>query len=147
MQRKDELLEELIKVIKKGGGTLTSLTGTFVGNITGNVLGNVTGNTTGTHTGDVVDGDPVAVDFDGAHGDHTLTASEKKSRMIVASNASQAANIIAPKEYRAPYIVKNGAGFAITVKGSTGTGIAIADGKYAMVTWDGTNYIRVTPDT
>jgi hypothetical protein len=38
-------------------------------------------------------------------------------------------------------------GFAITVKTNTGTGIAIAAGKRAIVYCDGTNVVRASPDT
>jgi hypothetical protein len=115
--------------------------------LTGNLVGNVTGNSSGTHTGDVVDDAAATVTYANGHADYTLSATEMKSRMIKLTNADQAANLILPNAYRAPYIIKNGSGAAITCKGSSGTGVAIANGKYALVTWDGTNYIRITPDT
>lgn len=38
-------------------------------------------------------------------------------------------------------------GFGVRVKTSAGTGVTIADGKRAIVECDGTNVVRVTPDT
>ncbi len=38
-------------------------------------------------------------------------------------------------------------GFGVRVIGATGTGITIADGKRAIVECDGTNVVRITPDT
>lgn len=38
-------------------------------------------------------------------------------------------------------------GFGVRVKGASGTGITIADGKRAIVYGDATNVVRVTPDT
>jgi len=38
-------------------------------------------------------------------------------------------------------------GFGVRIKTAAGTGITIADGKRAIVECDGTNVVRVTPDT
>jgi hypothetical protein len=40
-----------------------------------------------------------------------------------------------------------GGAFAATFKGASGTGIAVAQGKRAIIYCDGTNWVRVTADT
>jgi hypothetical protein len=38
-------------------------------------------------------------------------------------------------------------GFGVRVKTAAGSGITVADGKRAILECDGTNVVRVTPDT
>lgn len=136
-------------VFTAAGGFVGAITGAVTGNVTGDVTGdltgNVTGNSTGSHTGDVVNNAAVAVSFANGHADYTLSSSEKKGILLVAASADQAANIIAPAENRL-YVLRNGAGAAITIKKSGGTGVAVADGKTAVVMYNGTDYVRVTAD-
>jgi len=87
-----------------------------------------------------------AHDYGAAHADWTLSATEKLALKLTCTNASQAANIVAPAENRSGYTVYNNSGFAITIKASGQTGIAIANGKYARVVFNGTDYERLTPD-
>jgi hypothetical protein len=101
---------------------------------------------TGTLTGDVI-GSIASHDYSGAHANWTLNATEKKATTLIITNADAAVNIIGPSESRGPILVKNGSGFAATIKKSAGTGVEIANNKYALVMYDGTDYIRITPDT
>jgi hypothetical protein len=57
-------------------------------------------------------------------------------------------NVVVPDNKKS-YSIINGTtgGFAITVKTASGTGIAVAAGKAAIVACDGTNVVRITPDT
>ena len=46
------------------------------------------------------------------------------------------------------YYVRNGSGYAITIKKSAGTGISVANGKTAKVIYsdEAADYIRLTAD-
>jgi hypothetical protein len=57
-------------------------------------------------------------------------------------------NVVCPVNKKG-YIIANNTtgGFAITVKTSAGTGIAVAATKHAILRCDGTNVVRVTADT
>jgi len=127
--------------------TAAGLTGPVTGNVTGNVTGDLLGNSTGSHTGDVVANDDAAHDYQAGHADWTLSASEKKAKMLIVTNADAAANIIAPAEKR-EYILRNASGQAITIKKSSGTGVTVATGKTAIVKYSNSvgDYVRVTPD-
>ena len=85
-------------------------------------------------------------DYGAAAADWTLSAAEMKATLLTVSNASGAANIIAPNTSGKVYIVVNGSGQAITIKKSGGTGVAVATTKTATVIHNGTDYIRVTAD-
>jgi hypothetical protein len=41
----------------------------------------------------------------------------------------------------------NGGAYVLTLIGPTGTGISVADGARALLYCDGTNVVRITPDT
>jgi hypothetical protein len=55
-------------------------------------------------------------------------------------------NIVVPNNKK-QYAVINASGQTLTVKTAAGTGTAIANGKAAIVACDGTNVVRITPDT
>jgi hypothetical protein len=55
-------------------------------------------------------------------------------------------NIIAPSQSKA-YIVQNQSNAAVVVKGSATTGVSIAAGKTALVAWNGSDFIEITPST
>lgn len=118
-------------------GTVTGVT--FVGNLTGDVTGNLTGSVTNNND--------ATHDYAAGHADWTLSATEKKARKLIVSNADTAANIIGPAENR-EYVLRNASGQAITIKKSGGTGIAVANGKTAIVAYSDSvaDYIRVTAD-
>lgn len=58
-------------------------------------------------------------------------------------------NVILPLVNGLMYVVFNnqGGAFAATFKGASGTGIAVAQTKRAIIYCDGTNWVRVTADT
>lgn len=126
---------EVCTIDSNGNIVAAGITSTLVGDVTGNLTGSVT---------NIAD---VAIDFAAGHADVTLSAAQKKGAILVVTNADQAANIIGPAENRA-YWVRNASGQAITVKKAGGTGIAIANGKTALVAYSNTaaDYIRLTAD-
>lgn len=79
--------------------------------------------------------------------DVTLTDAENRAFYLdIGGTSGGATNIIVtvgPKLW----LAKNTSGSNITVKTAAGTGITIANGKYATLFSDGVNVIRVTPDT
>lgn len=88
----------------------------------------------------------VAHDYAGAADDWTLNETELKAFILKPTNANGAVNAIVADTANKVYAVVNGTGKTLTVKTATGNGIAIANGKAAMVMSDGTNVIRLTPD-
>lgn len=134
-------------VFTSAGGFVGALTGAVTGNVTGNVTGAVTGDVAGNLTGSVIANNDATHDYSGAHADWTLSATEKKAAVLVATNADGAANIIGPAENR-QYVLRNASGQAITLKKSGGTGVAVANGKTAVLRYSNSvgDYIRVTAD-
>jgi hypothetical protein len=149
----------VFSIDSNGAVTGSSFVGPLTGAVNGNVTGNLTGDSAGTHTGavtgdvagnltgSVIAGADVAVDFAAGHADHTLTATEKKASLIVASNADAGANIIGPAENR-QYVIRNASGQAVTIKKAGGTGFAIANSKTAVARYSSSvaDYVRVTAD-
>jgi hypothetical protein len=84
-----------------------------------------------------------------ADSNQTLTTAEAENGIVIATGAMTAGrNLTVPHNPGRLYVVYNNTtgGFAVTVVGPTGTGIAIAATKHAIVRSDGTNYVRVTAD-
>lgn len=84
-----------------------------------------------------------------ADANQTLTTSEAENQIVIATGALTAGrNLTIPHNPGRLYVIYNSTtgGFAVTVIGPTGTGIAIAATKHAIVRSDGTNYLRVTAD-
>ena len=127
------------------GAVTGNVTGNLTGNVTGNVTGAVTGDVTGNLTGSVINNNVATHSYASGHADWTLSATEKKALVLSVTLADAGANIIAPAENRM-YILKNGSGQTITIKKSAGTGIAVANGKTAVVYYDGSDYARATAD-
>lgn len=79
----------------------------------------------------------------------TPTAAQFVNRVLKFTGTLTAGrDIVLPLVAGAVYWIINGTtgGFALTAKGSSGTGIAIAASKTAAVMCDGTNFIRLTAD-
>jgi hypothetical protein len=86
--------------------------------------------------------EPVAnINFLGAHADHTLSASESCAQILSVTNASQAANVIAAPTLGQEYRVLNTSGYAITIKASGGSGVAVANNAVAPIIGNGTDFI------
>jgi hypothetical protein len=84
-----------------------------------------------------------------ANANQTLTANESRAAILEATGALTALrDLIVPIGAQQWTVFANvTGGFGIRVIGPSGTGITIADGKRAIVYADGTNIVRVTPDT
>jgi hypothetical protein len=83
--------------------------------------------------------------------DYTLSAAEKSNVIVDIQNtagASGATNIIVPGNAGAMYLVINRTSFAMTLKVSGQTGIAVASQRAAAILWPGgTVGFRLSPDT
>jgi len=84
-----------------------------------------------------------------ADANQTLSAAESRNDILEATGALTALrNLVVPlAEQQWTVFANTSGGFGIQVIGATGTGIIVADGKRAIVYSDGTNVVRVTPDT
>lgn len=144
---KDSADETVASIDSNGVITATSIVGPLTGDSAGTHTGGVAGDVTGGLTGSVTAINDVAHDYSAGHADWTLSATEKKAAVLVASNADAAANIIGPAENR-EYVLRNASGQAITIKKTGGTGVAVANGKTAVVRYSSSvaDYIRVTAD-
>jgi len=76
----------------------------------------------------------------------TLTAAELLKPYHIMTLAGGGVDAVIPLTPAIPYTFINTSGQAVTVKGASGNGIAIASAKTATVMADGTNVIRLTPD-
>ncbi|MER2512177.1 MAG: hypothetical protein ABTQ25_07120, partial [Nitrosomonas ureae] len=56
-------------------------------------------------------------------------------------------NVIVPNSWQATVYCNNSGAFTTTFKTSAGTGVVVAQGKRAVLVADGTNVVRITPDT
>jgi hypothetical protein len=80
--------------------------------------------------------------------DVTLSAAQARARRIVVTGAMTAArNLVVPNDGEWIIDCQATGGFALTVKTAGGSGVAIANAKRALVFADGTNVVRITPDT
>jgi hypothetical protein len=84
-----------------------------------------------------------------ANANQTLTAAEARNTILECTGALTALrDLVVPLGAQQWTVFANvTGGFGVRVIGATGTGITIADGKRAIVYADGTNVVRVTPDT
>lgn len=77
----------------------------------------------------------------------SLSASEARNEILTFSGTLTATrNIVVPLVPK-EWIVYNGTGQSLQVIGATGTGVTVASGRRAVIYSDGTNVVRVTPDT
>lgn len=79
----------------------------------------------------------------------TLSSAEMESPILEFTGALTAnISVIVPLASGGLFVVFNNTSgaFTLTVKGSTGTGIAVGQGKRAILYADGTNVVRVTAD-
>jgi hypothetical protein len=56
-------------------------------------------------------------------------------------------NVVVPNNWQGIVFCNNSGAFTTTFKTSAGTGVVVAQGKRALLLADGTNVVRVTPDT
>lgn len=81
--------------------------------------------------------------------DTTLTAAQARNTILEFTGTLTAQrNIVLPLDAQQWTVFNNTTGgFGLQFIGATGTGIVVAAGKRAIVYSDGTNVVRVTPDT
>lgn len=105
------------------------------------------GNTTNTNLGTLIDqavAGTAVVDV--TVGDVTLTAlngasdQSRQAILRITGTPNGARNVIAPEQSKA-YFVTNQCGQIVTIKGSSTSGFAIADGVTALVIWDGEDFV------
>jgi hypothetical protein len=85
-----------------------------------------------------------------ADADTTLTSAQYSCRTLdITGILTAGRNVVVPLVDGAEWIACNSStgGFSLTFIGASGTGIAVAAGKSAIVRCDGTDILRVTPDT
>ena len=56
-------------------------------------------------------------------------------------------NVIVPNSWQAVVFCNNSGGFTTTFKTAVGSGVVVVQGKRALLLADGSNVVRVTPDT
>lgn len=90
----------------------------------------------------------IKIDVSGAT-DKNLTTDQSYSAVIEFTGALTAnINVIVASLTKSWVFFNNTTGaFTLTVKPATGTGIAIGQGKRAVLYFDGTNVVRASPDT
>jgi len=80
--------------------------------------------------------------------DVTLTAAEARCRYLTTTGALNGnRNVIVPDSWEGVVYCNNSGAFATTFKTAAGGGVVVAQGKRALLLADGTNVVRVTPDT
>jgi hypothetical protein len=78
---------------------------------------------------------------------YTVVSPAYFARIIEAGGTLTATrNLVLPHLLRS-WVIYNSTGQSIQVIGSTGTGVTIASNRHAVVYSNGTNFVRVTPDT
>jgi len=86
-------------------------------------------------------------DYGAAHADWTLSAAELLKMIHKPTNADAGVNAIIADTAGMPYVFVNGTGQTLTVKTAAGTGVAITNGKTAIVMSDGTNVIALATES
>lgn len=81
----------------------------------------------------------------------TPTSAQLQAEILEITTGTYTAgrNVVLPVVSGMLFVVFNnqGGAFAATFIGATGTGVAVAQGKRAIIYCDGTNWVRVTADT
>lgn len=88
------------------------------------------------------------VSFAVTSADVTLTAAQARAKIITTTGVLTAnRNVIVPNDWYGTVFCNNTGAFTTTFKTSGGAGIVVAQTKYAILWADGTNVVRITPDT
>jgi hypothetical protein len=98
----------------------------------------------------VISGGTVTGRFDVAIANIAMTTANKTATwaeyaadtLIISGTLGAGRDLILPI-YSIPQVIKNGADQTVTVKGASGTGVAITAGTTKRVVFDGTNYVEV----
>jgi hypothetical protein len=84
--------------------------------------------------------------YGNAHSDWTLSTAEAECFHLNMTAADQAVNAVVPA-LRKAYFISNASGQTVTVKAASGSTTSVANGKFAVVYFDGTNLVRLVADT
>ncbi len=82
--------------------------------------------------------------------DLTVLADADKARcgyLRTAGTLTANGNVIVPNSWQAAVFCNNSGAFTTTFTAAAGTGMVVAQGKRSVLLADGTNVVRVTPDT
>jgi hypothetical protein len=80
--------------------------------------------------------------------DVTLTADQVRCSYLTTNGVLTAnRNVIVPNNWQGTVFCNNSGAFTTTFKTAGGSGVVVAQGKRAILLADGTNVVRVTPDT
>jgi uncharacterized protein RhaS with RHS repeats len=81
--------------------------------------------------------------YGAAHADWTLAVSESAAQSLYATNASQAANIVATPYLGQMYRVINASGYSLTIKGSGQEGVTVPNNAVTTVVGNGTDFVPI----
>jgi len=130
----------LLKLALPTPGTESGTWGTTVNNSITSLLDSAVA---GSATANVASSDWTLSDVDGG-------ADDARCAILVptGSNGGTARSILAPNRDKV-YIVINKASGSVAIKGVTGptTGVTITTGKTALVAWNGSDFVEITPST
>ncbi len=80
--------------------------------------------------------------------DVTLMAAEARCRYVTTTGVLTGnRSVIVPDSWGSVVYCSNSGAFATTFKTAAGSGVVVAQGKRALLLADGSNVVRVTPDT
>jgi hypothetical protein len=117
------------------------LTGTWGDEVNNAITQPIADAIAGTTSYDVSGGNWTLTNLDGASSN---TARNAILRLF--GTAGAPINILAPNQSKT-YVIINGANVAVTIKGVTGptTGVTITAGSQAIVAWNGSDFVNLTP--
>lgn len=81
-------------------------------------------------------------------GDVTLSGAPRRAGYLTVNGTLAAnRNVVVPNDWQAAVFNNTTGAYTVTVKTAGGTGVVVAQTKRAQLLADGTNVVRVTPDT
>jgi len=90
----------------------------------------------------------VRASADAAAGDVTLSGATRRAGYLTVTGSLTAnRNVIVPNDWQGIVYNATTGAYSLTFKTASGTGVAVAQTKRAMLLADGTNVVRITPDT
>ncbi len=90
----------------------------------------------------------VRASVDAASGDVTLSGTTRRATYLTVTGTLPAnRNIIVPNDWQGTVYNNTSGPYTLTFKTASGSGIAVAQTKRATLLADGTNVVRITPDT
>lgn len=90
----------------------------------------------------------VRASVDAASGDVTVSgATRRAGYLTVTGNLPVNRNVVVPNDWQGIVFNNTTGAFSLTFKTASGSGVAVAQTKRATLLADGTNVVRITPDT